>query len=23
MVNMQENRKQDESKDLYFFWFFL
>jgi len=23
MSNMQENRKQDESKDLYFFWFFL
>jgi len=23
MVNMQENRKQDESKDVYFSWFFL
>jgi len=23
MSNMQENRKQDESKDVYFFWFFL
>jgi len=23
MSNMQENRKQDESKDVYFSWFFL